>query len=105
VAVRPVDSDAGFNTKKFSDILKRNLTRLANNTRHSIPLEVALQAVGATDGVPMDMNGVLDGHQYFTVPVMTISILLILCGAIVFAVIIVCTTTNAIDRSRRLRTW
>jgi hypothetical protein len=46
----------GLDTKKFSDILKRNLTRLANNTRHNIPLEVALQAVGATEGVPMDMN-------------------------------------------------
>jgi hypothetical protein len=75
----------GLDTKKFSDILKRNLTRLANNTRHNIPLEVALQAVGATDGVPMDMNGVLDRHHYVTLPVMTISIILILSGAVVFA--------------------
>jgi hypothetical protein len=36
----------GLDTKKFSDIIKRNLTRLANNTRHNIPLEVALQALG-----------------------------------------------------------
>jgi hypothetical protein len=37
----------GLDTKKFSDIIRRNLTRLANNTRHNIPLEVALRAVGA----------------------------------------------------------
>jgi hypothetical protein len=40
----------GLDTKKFSDILKRNLTRLANNTRHNIPLEIALQAVGGSHG-------------------------------------------------------
>jgi hypothetical protein len=37
----------GLDTKKFSDIIRRNLTRLAINTRHNIPLEVALQVVGA----------------------------------------------------------
>jgi hypothetical protein len=31
----------GLDTKKLSKILKRNLTMLANNTRHNIPLEVA----------------------------------------------------------------
>jgi hypothetical protein len=92
----------GLDTKKFSDILKRNLTRLANNTRHNIPLEVALQAVGATDGVPMDMNGVLDGHHYVTVPVITIIIILILTGAVVFAVIIVRTTTNAKRQEQKI---
>jgi hypothetical protein len=91
-----------LDTKKFSDILKRNLTRLANNTRHNIPLEVALQAVGVTDGVPMDMNGVLDGHHYVTVPVMRISIILILSGAVVFAVIIVRTTTNAKRQDQKI---
>jgi hypothetical protein len=30
----------GLDTKKFNDIIRRNLTRLANNTRHNIPLEV-----------------------------------------------------------------
>jgi hypothetical protein len=50
----------GLDMKKFSDIIKRNLTRLANNTRHNIPLEVALQAVGAEYGVPLNMNNVLD---------------------------------------------
>jgi hypothetical protein len=92
----------GLDKKKFSDILKRNLTRLANNTRHNIPLEVALQAVGATDGVPMDMNGVLDGHHYFTVPVITVIIILILNGAVVFAVIIVRTTTNANRQEQKM---
>jgi hypothetical protein len=57
----------GLDTKKFSDIIRRNLTRLANNTRHSIPLEVALRAVGAKYGVPLNMNDVLDEHHYVTV--------------------------------------
>jgi hypothetical protein len=74
----------GLDTKKFSPILKRNLTMLANNTRHNIPLEIVLQVVGATDGVPMDLNGVLDGHHYVTVQVMTIIIVFILSGAVVF---------------------
>jgi hypothetical protein len=85
----------GLDTKRFSDILKRNLTRLANNTRHNIPLEIALQAVGATDGVPMDLNGVLDGHHYVTVPVMTIIIVFILSGAVVGGVIIARTSSNS----------
>jgi hypothetical protein len=103
--VRPFDPSTltpGLDTKKFSDILKRNLTRLANNTRHNIPLEVALQAVGATDGVPFDMNGVLDGHHYVTVPVITIIIIIILTGAVVFAVIIVRTTTNATRQEQKI---
>jgi hypothetical protein len=32
----------GLDAKKFSDIIRRNLTSLANNTRHNIPLEIAL---------------------------------------------------------------
>jgi hypothetical protein len=92
----------GLDTKKFSDILKRNLTRLANSTRHNIPLEVALQAVGATDGVPLDMNGVLDDHHYVTVPVITIIIIIILTGAVVFALIIVRTSTNATRQDQKI---
>jgi hypothetical protein len=84
----------GLDTKRFSDILKRNLTSLANNARHNIPLEIALQAVGATDGVPMDLNSVLDGHHYVTETVMTIIILFILGGAVVGGVIITRTSTN-----------
>jgi hypothetical protein len=84
----------GLDTKRFSDILKRNLNSLANNTRHNIPLEIALQAVGATDGVPMDLNSVLDGHHYVTVPVMTIVIIVILVGSVVGGVIITRTSAN-----------
>jgi hypothetical protein len=94
VAVRPKDTDAGLDTKRFSDILKRSLTSLANNTRHNIPLEIALQAVGASDGVPVDLNSVLDGHHYVTVPVMTIVIIVILGGSVVGGVIITCTSAN-----------
>jgi hypothetical protein len=66
----------GLDTKKFSEILIRNLTKLANNTRHNIPLEVAVQAVGAEDGVPMELNQVLDNHHYVTVSV-TVLVLII----------------------------
>jgi hypothetical protein len=58
--------------------------------------------VGATDGVPLDMNGVLDGHHYVTVPVITIIIIIILTGAVVFAVIIVCTTKNATRQKQKI---
>jgi hypothetical protein len=84
----------GLDTKRFSDILKRNLTSLANNTRHNIPLEIALQAMGASDGVPVDLNSVLDGHHYVTVPVMTIVIIVILGGSVVGGVIITRTSAN-----------
>jgi hypothetical protein len=62
----------GLDTKKFSEILRRNLTNLANNTRHNIPLEIALQAVGAEYGVPMDLNQVLDNPHYVTVPIVVL---------------------------------
>jgi hypothetical protein len=97
----PLTLTPGLDTKKFSDILKRNLTGLANNTRHNIPLEVALQAVGATEVVPMDMNGVLDGHHYVTVPVIMV-IIIILTGAVVLGVIIVRTTTNANKQDQKM---
>jgi hypothetical protein len=43
----PLTLTPGLDTKKFNAIIKRNLTRLANNTRHNIPLEVALQGEAA----------------------------------------------------------
>jgi hypothetical protein len=46
----------GLDKKKFSETLRRNVAKLANNTRHNIPLEVALQAVGAEYGVPMKLK-------------------------------------------------
>jgi hypothetical protein len=64
----PLTLTPGLDTKKFSEILRRNLANLANNTRHNIPLEIALQAVGAEYGVPMNLNEVLDNHHYVTVP-------------------------------------
>jgi hypothetical protein len=79
----------GLDTKKFSDLIKRNLTRLANNTRHNIPLEVALRAVGAEYGVPLNMNDVLEEHNYVTVPIITVIILIILTIAVIFRVVIV----------------
>jgi hypothetical protein len=33
----PLTLTLGLDTKRFSDILKKNLTSLANNTRHNIP--------------------------------------------------------------------
>jgi hypothetical protein len=85
----------GLDTKKFSDIIKRNLTRLANNTRHNIPLEVALQAMGGEYGVPLNMNDELDKHHYVTVPIVTVSIVIILTIAVIFAVVIVRNIANA----------
>jgi hypothetical protein len=92
----------GLDTRKFSDILKRNLTRLANNTRHNIPLEVALQALGAEYGVPLNMNEVLDGHHYIMVPIITVIIVIILTAAVVFGVIIVRTTSNAKRQDQKM---
>jgi hypothetical protein len=46
----------GLDTKLFSDILKKNLTSHVNNTRPNIPLEIALQAVGANGAVPVDFT-------------------------------------------------
>jgi hypothetical protein len=83
----PLTLTPGLDTKRFSDILKKNLTSLANNTRHNIPLEIALQAVGANGAVPVDLNSMLDGHHYITVPVMTTVIIVILVGSVVGEVI------------------
>jgi hypothetical protein len=85
----------GLDTKKFSNIIKRNLTRLANNTRHNIPLEVVLQAVGAEYGVPLNMNDVLDQHHYVTVPIVTVIIVIMLTIAVIFAVVIVRNIANS----------
>jgi type II secretory pathway pseudopilin PulG len=87
----------GLDTKKFSDIIRRNLTRLANNTRHNIPLEVALRSVGAEYGVPINMNDVLDKHHYVTVPIITVIILIILTIAVIFGVVI----ARSIAKSKR----
>jgi hypothetical protein len=54
------------------------LSSLANNTRHNIPLEIALQAVGANGEILVNLNNLLDGHHYVTVPVMTTVIIIIL---------------------------
>jgi hypothetical protein len=89
VAVRPVEVDAGFGHEKLSDIIRRNLTRLANNTRHNIPLEVVLQAVGAEYGVPLNLNDVFDNHHYVTVPIVTVIIVIMRTIAVIFAVMIV----------------
>jgi hypothetical protein len=75
-----------LDTKKFSEILRRNLTKLANNTRHNIPLEVALQAVGAEYGVPMELNQVLDIHHYVTVPV---TVLVLIVGGTIMVIMAV----------------
>ncbi len=73
----PLTLTQGLDTKKFSEILRKNLTDLANNTRHNIPLEVALQAVGAEYGIPMNLNQVLDEHQKVTVPMTVVTILVV----------------------------
>jgi hypothetical protein len=87
----------GLDTKKFSDIIRSNLTRLANNTRHNIPLEVALRAMGAEYGVPLNMNEVLDEHHYVRVPIITVIIVIILTIAVIFGVVIV----RSIAKSKR----
>jgi hypothetical protein len=73
----------GLDMKLFSGILKKNLTSLVNNTRHNIPLEIALQAMGANVAVPVDLNSLLDGHHYVTVSVMTTVIIIILVGSVI----------------------
>jgi hypothetical protein len=80
----PLTLTPGLDTKKFSEILRRYLTKLANNTRHNIPLEVALQAVGAEYGVPMNMNQILDKHQKVTVPLTMVTLI---GGGVILAVI------------------
>jgi hypothetical protein len=84
----PLTLTPGLDTKLFSDILKKNLTSLANITRHNIPLEIALQAVGANGAVPVDLTSLLDGHHYVTVPVMTTVIITILVGSVIGGVVI-----------------
>jgi hypothetical protein len=74
----PLTMTPRLDTKLFSDILKKNLTSLANNTRHNIPLEKALQAVGAIGEIPVNLNDLLDGHHYITVRVMTTVIIIVL---------------------------
>jgi hypothetical protein len=54
----------------------------------NIPLEIALQAVGANGAVPVDLNSLLDGHHYVLVPVMTTVIVIILVGSVIGGVII-----------------
>jgi hypothetical protein len=78
----------GLDTKKFCDIIRKDLTNLANNTRHNIPLEIALQAVGAEYGVPMNPNDVLDNHHYVTVTIVTVIIVIMMTIAVIFAVMI-----------------
>jgi hypothetical protein len=82
----PLTLTPGLDTKKFSEILKRSLTKLANNTRHNIPLEVALQAVGAEYGVPMELNQILDNHHYVTV---LITVVVLIVGGFILVVIAV----------------
>jgi hypothetical protein len=85
----------GLDSKKFSDIIRRNLTRLANNTRHNIPLEVALQVVGAEYGMPLNLNDMLDNHHYVTVPIVTVIIVIMMTIVIIFAVMIVRNIANS----------
>jgi hypothetical protein len=82
----PLTLTPGLDTKKFSEIPRRNLTNLANNTRHNIPLAISLQAVGAEYGVPMDLNQVLDKHHYVTVPV---TVLILIVGGTIMVVMAV----------------
>jgi hypothetical protein len=86
----PLTLTPGLDTKLFSDILKKNLTSLTNNTGHNLPLEIALQAVGANGQIPVDLNSWLDGHHYVTVPVMTTVIIIILVGSTIGCVEITC---------------
>jgi hypothetical protein len=82
----PLTLTPGLATKLVSEILKKNLTSLAKNTRHN--MEIALQAVGANGVVPVDLNSLLDRHHYFTVPVMTTVIIIILVGSVIGGVVI-----------------
>jgi hypothetical protein len=84
----PLTLTPGLYTKLFGDILKKNLSSLENRTRHNIPLDRALQAVEANGEIPVNLNDLLDGHHYVTVPVMTTVIIMILLGATIGGVII-----------------
>jgi hypothetical protein len=86
----PLTLTPGLDTKLFSGILKKNLTSLANNTRHNISLEIALQAVGANGEIPVNLNDLLDGHHYVTVLVMTTVIIIILISSTIGGVVITC---------------
>jgi hypothetical protein len=79
--------------------LKKNLTSLANNTRPNIPLEIALQAVGANGEIPVNLNDLLDGHHYVTVLVMTTVIIIILISSTIGGVVI----THVKGENRGLR--
>jgi hypothetical protein len=94
----PLTLTPGLDTKKFSEILRRNLTNLANNTRHNIPLEIALQAVGAEYGVPMDLNQVLDKHHYVTV---TVTVLILIVGGTILVILGVIIIAGRRTRGRR----
>jgi hypothetical protein len=89
----------GLDTQSFSDILKKNLSSLENSTRHNIPLEIALQAVAANGEIPVNLNDLLDGHHYVTVPVMMTVIILILVCATIGGVVI--TRMKAENRGMR----
>jgi hypothetical protein len=91
----PLTLTPGLNTKKFCEILRRNLTNLANNTRHNIPLEIALQVVGAEYGVPMNLNDVLDNHHYVTVPIVVVIIVVGMTIIVIFAVMIARRSTDS----------
>jgi hypothetical protein len=91
----PLTLTPGFDTKKFSEILRRNLTNWANNTRHNIPLEIALQAVGAEYGVPINLNEVLDNHHYVTVPIVLLIIFVGVTILVIMGVMIACRSTDA----------
>jgi hypothetical protein len=88
----------GLDTKKFSEILRRNLTNLANNTSHNIPLEIALQAVGAEYGVPMNLNEVLDNHHYVTVPIVVV---IIFVGTTILVIMVVMIARRSTDSRRQ----
>jgi hypothetical protein len=91
----PLTLTPGLDTKKFSEILRRNLTNLANNTRHNIPLEIALQAVGAEYGVPMNLNEVLDNHHYVTVSIVVVIIFFGRTILVIMGVMIVRRSTDS----------
>jgi hypothetical protein len=84
----PLTLTPGLDTKLFSDILKKNVSSLENSTRYNIPLEIALQAVAANGEIPVNLNDLLDGHHYVTVPVVTTVIILILISTSIGGVVI-----------------
>jgi hypothetical protein len=91
----PLTLTPGLDTKKFSEILRRNLTNLSNNTRHNIPLEIALQAVGAEYGVPMNLNEVLNNHHFVTVPIVVLIIFVGATNLVIMGVMIARRSTDA----------